>query len=315
MLTRCKKCGRRKLLGRGWVSQSGKYWYCPDCWNDVLSQRKTHQQPTAESVAEKPKKSQAAGTRALARKLIKEIIHTVDLSEGSYERRQEKLNRLATLGSQAIPLITQAIDSVITESHATHEFKYAGELCSVIGRIKGNSAFDLLMKYFNFETNIWEYELIRAGAACGLGYLGDDRAIVHLTRTLQKSAKTEEVYSAIEESLKRLGSKPPLTVDTLVKNFTELELVKQEPDFQGFSVSLKQFAKAQRAAAWWKLGWVMKNRGDDEKAQKCFVKALTINASRNFAAWDSLRPPIEWDKRNSQTLKRLQQEIGVIVDD
>jgi len=269
----------------------------------------------AKKVEGKPKKSQAAKTRTQARKLIKEIIYTVDLRQISHEIQQKRLDRLVDFGPEIIQLITNAVDSVVYESRAGVHFDHAGQLCAAIGRIGGRSAFDVLMKYFSFETNIWEYESIRAGAARGLGYLGDTRAIAHLTKALEKGSGTDQVYSAIRESLERLGSKPPLTAYSLMERFVETELLKKEPDFKGFSTSLRRFPKAHRAGAWWNLGWALKRKGDEEKAQKCFVKSLTINASPDNAAWIALRPPIdEEDKRNARTLKKLKQKIGVIVE-
>ncbi len=38
MPERCRKCNRRKVLGRGWVSEYGR-WYCPGCWADALASK------------------------------------------------------------------------------------------------------------------------------------------------------------------------------------------------------------------------------------------------------------------------------------
>jgi len=251
----------------------------------------------------------------LARKLIKEIMYTVDLRQRADEIEQERLEKLINLGPDVIPLAASAIESSIG-SHAGHEYNHAGQLCTAIGRIGGQAASDLLLKYFSLETHIWEYELIRAGAARGLGYLGGSQVIATLSEYLKKGAKTDEVSNAIIESLERLGVKPPLTIDTLVKDFIESELVKGEPDFKRFPANLIQFPKTKRAVAWWQLGWAIReDKGDEEKAQKCFVKALTLHAARDFAAWSSLRPEIEWAERSTRTIEKLKQKVGVIVDD
>ncbi len=41
MLTRCKKCGRLKILGKGWGKLFGRDWYCPICHQQIISARRT----------------------------------------------------------------------------------------------------------------------------------------------------------------------------------------------------------------------------------------------------------------------------------
>lgn len=312
MFTRCKKCGRLKLLGRGWVNQYGKYWYCPDCWNDVVSQRKTRRQRTTKKVVGKSKKSEAAKTRTQARKLIKGII-SVNLRQGAYEIREARLDKLVDLGPEIIPLITDAISSIY-EPDAEYDYSAARELCATIGRIGGNSAFSLLIDYLRYQTNIWEYEHARAGAAEGLGYLGESRAIPYLTRARKKGGKIQEVDDAIDEALEKLGTKPSVTHDLLAKQFIASELSKEKPDFKGFAASIQRFAKAKRHGAWCMVAAALMEQGNEKKARKCYLEALANDPSHYSIAWGWLDLPPN-APRNAKTIEKLRQDIGSIVDD
>jgi hypothetical protein len=89
------------------------------------------------------------------------------------------------------------------ETSLSHWESYFGleVLCEVIGKIGGDDAFGILSSLLTREVQAWEYETVRLGAARGLGFLGDRRAMPLLEERREKGGTTHYVMKALDEAI------------------------------------------------------------------------------------------------------------------
>jgi len=104
--------------------------------------------------------------------LLSDIVEHVDIVIGDTSQ-DERVAQLLSLGPSVVPNIDAAINRVVVTQggHSTHQYENAGRLCEVIGELGGPSAFTILSRYADQDSNIWEYSHIREGARKGLGLL------------------------------------------------------------------------------------------------------------------------------------------------
>jgi len=104
--------------------------------------------------------------------LLSDIVEHVDIVIGDTSQ-DERVAQLLSLGPSVVPNINAAINRVVGTQggHSTHQYENAGRLCEVIGELGGPSAFTILSRYADQDSNIWEYSHIREGARKGLGLL------------------------------------------------------------------------------------------------------------------------------------------------
>jgi hypothetical protein len=278
---------------------------------------RTKQKPKHTTEAKKARK----GFDPEVNKLIRHIT-SIDLRQDSDEIKRAKMKELGDKGPTVLPRVLTEIDKHM-RSQSDHKFLFAGWLCETIGFIGGPSALDLLVKYLTADSNIWEYQDLRAGAALGLGHLKDPRAIPHLTRVKQERELydvTEKVDNCIDLAFEEFGEPIPVTPSSVRKQFVAIELRKDKPDFKGLSQKLSQFPEDSQAVVWWEVAWELEKRGDSRRALKCFVQALTLKQDPNFMAWSEVEKiakigKIAQKRRNIQTVNELTGAIGTILTD
>lgn len=193
--------------------------------------------------------------------------------------QDEKIDKLITLGVTTIPFINTRIETIIMKGQSPTSFSAAEKLCEAIGRIGGDSAYNILIHFLTFQTRIWEYETIRLGAVRGIGHLGDARAIEPLKKILYYNT-TPYVLSAVGEVLEKLEGKQSIDPVIILAKADQLSPINKGDEILKLldQIDGKLFDKLpdnKKYYVWYTRGRVYQFRGDKANAIACYKKSLT----------------------------------------
>lgn len=254
--------------------------------------------------------------------LLREIIDHVSLVAADTSQ-EDKIAKLVSLGPSVIPEIESTVRTILY-GDSVSKFKNGGLLCQAIGRIGGEAAFDILRQFATQESNIYEYQYIRADAARGLAYLSvsDNRA----SGLLQDIGDRYGLGETIKSVLEQLEGQPAIeTWDTIVKTFIMSEINKEKPDFKTLSQRLQKFSAEKRHVAWIHVAEALFDRGDKVKGIKCYIEALYNYPNPLSLAWGWLSGEYDRDAhtpirllspdapKTRETVEKLRREYGSIV--
>jgi hypothetical protein len=230
----------------------------------------------------------------------------------------DNLSKLVSLGPIAVPLLKSTILAVAAGARSASQFRSAGLLCLVMGKIGGKEACDALRDLLLMRSNVYEYQYIRGQAALGLALAGDKGAGELLFNMRRKGPPGMEaqygwIARNLDEALTMLGVEPPETWDRVATQFVS-EIGSGTPDFKEFSRRLRQFSGEEIGGAWNQVASEYWRRGEKLTAQRCWVEGLYWNPSPDFvAAWGHLELPPGAPK-NLDTVERLRRELGSIIE-
>jgi hypothetical protein len=230
----------------------------------------------------------------------------------------DNLSKLVSLGPIAVPLLKSTIQAVAAGARSASQFRNAGLLCLVMGKIGGKEACDALRDLLLMRSNVYEYQYIRGQAALGLALAGDKGAGELLFNMRRKGPPGMEaqygwIARNLDEALTMLGVELPETWDRVATQFVS-EIDSGTPDFKEFSRRLRQFSGEEIGGAWNQVASEYWRRGEKLTAQSCWVEGLYWNPSPDFvAAWGHLELPPGAPK-NLETVERLRKELGSIIE-
>jgi len=230
----------------------------------------------------------------------------------------DNLSKLVSLGPIAVPLLKGSILAVAAGARSSHQFRNAGLLCLVMGKIGGKEACDALRDIFLMRSNVYEYQYIRGQAALGLALAGDKDAAELLFNMRRKAPPGMEaqygwIARNLDEAMTMLGVEPPETWDRVAMQFIS-EIDSGTPDFKEFARRLRKFSGEDIGGAWNQVASEYWRRGEKLTAQRCWVEGLYWNPSPDFvAAWGHLELPPGAPK-NLETVERLRKELGSIIE-
>jgi hypothetical protein len=230
----------------------------------------------------------------------------------------DNLSKLVSLGPITVPLLKSTIQAVAAGARSASQFRNAGQLCLVMGKIGGKEACDALRDVLLMRSNVYEYQYIRGQAALGLALAGDKGAGELLFNMRRKGPPGMEaqygwIARNLDEALTMLGVEPPETWDRVAMQFIS-GIDSGTPDFKEFSRRLRQFSGEEIGGAWNQVASEYWRRGEKLTAQRCWVEGLYWNPSPNFvAAWGHLELPPGAPK-NLETVERLRRELGSIIE-
>jgi hypothetical protein len=228
------------------------------------------------------------------------------------------LSKLVNLGPPIIPLLKDSIISVSTKARSASQFRNAGLLCQVIGKIGGREGCDALRSLFTKYSNVYEYQYIRGQAALGLALAGDKDAAKLLIEMRTNSPRGMEaqyggIAGNIDEALTMLGVEPPETWDRVATQFIS-EIRSGTPNFKDFSEKLSKFKNEEIGGAWNAVATDYWKRRDKVMAQRCWLEGLHKYPSPDFvAAWSHLELP-QGAPKNLETVERLRKQLGALTE-
>jgi hypothetical protein len=240
-----------------------------------------------------------------AERIVGLVLDECKNAERSFRLRDtgKYIEELVGLGSEAIPVIVDAINNVIKYGASGDWLGAVANMCTAIGRIGGPTAFDLLAHYALGESTNPSYREIRYGAITGLAQLGDQRGRDVLARVLTGFAGFER---ETHEALQRLGVTDPAILtaappwhagvdrrDSIaIAHAFRIELQKDSPDFAEFERVISMLDKNRQYTAWHELAASLEMLWDEPQrlrvAGQCWVQALCCDPSPVCFGWPAL---------------------------
>jgi HEAT repeat protein len=197
MPERCRKCNRRKVLGRGWMSEYGR-WYCPSCWADTLASREE-----ARRKSEDQAKRRAQETERQRHEIESEIQELRRQLEQYCSRQVPLPPEFAAPSAALAQRGLEIMDSVLRRLEKTkleyvkdkleHDKRLVGTLLDVLNRMQIQNASANVSDLIQLCLQLAELLDIRLDYTEGVRF--PVNVLIHLdgvdhTRTLQRLCKT-----------------------------------------------------------------------------------------------------------------------------
>lgn len=245
---------------------------------------------------------------------LREIRSTGSLTSDSNARKNEIIGLISENSPNSIRNIMNEVDNIVSKNQY-QQYSLALDLCTIIGKIGGEEAFQYLIKILNTESQYAEFNTVIIGAVIGLKCTGDKRSIEYLNKI---KSKNHNVYvtNNINDALNTLGMESNQPRDIISKGellspkesiayFTKYQ--EQAKNWDNDSKRYYFSVLAAKIKAAFKYSGNAKDSSDSEiLALPYYAAALVADPDPNTVGWQYFN--ISNNDRNKATAIKLSQK-------